>query len=945
MAAFTASQAKVDNGSKVVQINSGESVSNVRGGDFLVIANAVVEINRAYIGADNKGYFELVKNWPNSNQSNQPCIVIPTTAEFKTIVAALNEANALVNDNYQAMQAWQTQMGTVTFVNKDKTTTTVKTLKQIEADNLAQMNAYHPYPWAMRKVEFDAMRAANNEKYASGFVYFGKNKNYPSHIPINEGLTANADLDFLILGVDETSPNDNIGQSRENNPVINIAGVLTRIQNLSSETARSKVLLPPAEEGKRTYDSNTGTSVVHATSDIAFASETDTNKVVMARQDMWGFEGCLREISDEDPFVYQFGNAQSQSATINGVATTDDNVRPLTYFAWFHGDTNTRGKGVNWQMASEAQRTKIASDPENNIIYDDATGKFYQWTVFGASFAGMGNGNWYDLNSMRSGQLQMAGTGVNQRLHPKGTWDERPQNGDTSRYYAATLNTTYNPNPYEGIFTAQPSTQFGVECYFLVCGTVNRLNKGGNHISHNPYGAAKLTSDNGQAGYPWHVKTNNGGIRGGSSPSTCFGVSTGSYPYASGYVYPGTGNVDGLPSNREDGGYFDALTASGYGGVTRDMRYAAQRVSSKDYSRVYEQLIQGKYRGREPSFFTILAKNTFTSGTKTYVNREYNYSTLNRRLNIGDRIRLIDNNTGQWVTKTITSVVGNQAGFSGSVAVVQDQLVVWELTNDFPDVSGVFMHADVIGDPEQIWQCDDLKRGWLGSYITEVPKGQSQFYPFSRVNIDETLIRTYTDDLGATWVRDTVSSPLTPNGRSENWDSTRIGIYHYYCNARFTVPVETAEIDGVKNGVGHIFASSRGNTLTSGRELGFSLVGKAVNSATGFREQSLNLINIGIRNDLSKFSSDSLAPLPSHPPIELTGSSGVVAFKALDYRVIKDKQAHLQFAATELRHNGTDWGDDGKIVSVDGTGTMPDENGNTVTVSTQRTVEPIGWTL
>jgi len=55
MAAFTASQAKVDNGSKVVQINSGESVSNVRGGDFLVIANAIVEINRAYIGADNKG--------------------------------------------------------------------------------------------------------------------------------------------------------------------------------------------------------------------------------------------------------------------------------------------------------------------------------------------------------------------------------------------------------------------------------------------------------------------------------------------------------------------------------------------------------------------------------------------------------------------------------------------------------------------------------------------------------------------------------------------------------------------------------------------------------------------------------------------------------------------------------------------------------------------------
>ena len=81
MPAFTASQASVTNNSKVVQINSGESIANVNSGDFLVLAGFIIEINRAYLGGDGKGYFELVKNWPNSNQTNQECIVIPTTGK------------------------------------------------------------------------------------------------------------------------------------------------------------------------------------------------------------------------------------------------------------------------------------------------------------------------------------------------------------------------------------------------------------------------------------------------------------------------------------------------------------------------------------------------------------------------------------------------------------------------------------------------------------------------------------------------------------------------------------------------------------------------------------------------------------------------------------------------------------------------------------------------
>ncbi|MGO2349876.1 hypothetical protein, partial [Pseudoalteromonas nigrifaciens] len=134
MAAFTASQASVTNGSKVVTINSGESIANIRQGDFLFLAGFLVEINRGYVGGANQQYIELVKNWANSSQSNQPALAIPTTGDFRAAVDAINNANKNVNDNFLAMQNWQTKTGTVTFVNQDGTTTTVKTLKQIEAE-------------------------------------------------------------------------------------------------------------------------------------------------------------------------------------------------------------------------------------------------------------------------------------------------------------------------------------------------------------------------------------------------------------------------------------------------------------------------------------------------------------------------------------------------------------------------------------------------------------------------------------------------------------------------------------------------------------------------------------------------------------------------------------------------------------------------------------------
>lgn len=146
MAEFIAQQVSINNGSKAVVIESNESPENVRQGDFLFITgNDPVAINRTYINSDNKPVIELKLEWSNGSKSNQPAIVLPTTGGFQAATDALQKANTLLNDNYSAMQDWQTKEGEVTFVNIDGTETTSKTLKQIEKEaevaTTAAMNA------------------------------------------------------------------------------------------------------------------------------------------------------------------------------------------------------------------------------------------------------------------------------------------------------------------------------------------------------------------------------------------------------------------------------------------------------------------------------------------------------------------------------------------------------------------------------------------------------------------------------------------------------------------------------------------------------------------------------------------------------------------------------------------------------------------------------------
>ncbi|CAM3687046.1 MULTISPECIES: hypothetical protein [Pseudoalteromonas] len=962
MAAFTASQASVTNGSKVVTINSGESIANIRQGDFLFLAGFLVEINRGYVGGSSQQYIELVKNWANSNQSSQPAVVIPTTGDFRAAVDAINNANKNVYDNFVAMQNWQTNMGTVAFTNQDGTTTTVKTLKQIEADNEAQMDAYHPYPWAMRKVEFEARRAENNEKFAaSGFVHFGKHLTSAGGA-INQGLwVLNSQGRNLVMGRGTSA----LGLSKKDYPVVNISGVLTNIEYMNSAVRDNYIQLPNVEDGRRTYDIATGVSAQHASISIAFASETATNKVVTDRVDMWGVEAFLREINDADPFVYKYGLIQSQATNINGVATASDNVRSITYFAWYEGDTTSRGKGVNWQTASEAQRMVIASDLENNIFFDDVTGKFYQWTLRGRSFAGAGNGDWSELFSMRGdgGYLKWD---ANSLVLPKGTLDYSPEYTKSAAIYLAHNQSTISnlKKGDFGLFKVRDFSHEGInypedvcsdgECYFLVFGTVNRLNKGAYHKQLNPFGANRFVRQSSPevggdtwsvTGYPYESvfdcfeTEENGGARANKD----FGI-----------VYNGA-------SGRPDGRYYDVIYTSGQGGVCRDMRYSAWCLTQEDFAEADLAIKAGNYRGTEQvpvikagtvttigSVFNDGVTKLIVSGQRFSDDFEgwQGYTKSSPTIHVGvpgcfivdsegnlQKIKLVTIRTNSdstcYVVGNVTSKFPNG---TYTVIISRD-----DLGSKYPFMAHEFNYTEVQGPLSEIILCDDLRDGWIGGYLPDLPDGTKDEFQLTRpyTGTGTDITRTHTLDRGATW---TYAATAIGNAAKNTVNVTdmpanQVTIWQYKTKANMT----KSTVNSATRNINNVIVS---DSATQARDLGFSLTDN-VNTSTINQAVELGLNQLGIELATGRLSASKETKHVTIPLVTPTNNSR--AFKALNYNVVENQQGFINYAYTELTHNGTDWGDDGKIHIVDNQTTMLDENGNTNLVGTSQCVEPLGW--
>ncbi|MGY8835131.1 MAG: hypothetical protein ACKVH6_00260 [Enterobacterales bacterium] len=841
----------------------------------------------------------------------------------------------------------------------------LKTPLQMVRDHdnkLAELDAIHPYPWAMRKVEFEARRAANNEKFAaSGFVHKGRHHisgdaDGPEQV-IGEGLyTALAETNLLRIGRDNSSTTSlNYGESKEALPVLNIAGVLTKIKNLSENniTLRSSIKLPPSEDGTRTYDSNTGVSVKHATPEIAFASETDTNKVVTTRVDMWGFEFFLREINDSDPFVYDKGLIQSRSTNINGVATVEDNVRPITYFAWYEGDETSRGKGVNWQTASEAQRSVIASDPENNIYFDDATGKFYQWGSRGRSFAGAGQEGWSSIESHSELDLAYSTNSPVKRVIPQGGLDSVSLQLGGGSYYFRGYDYAFPSNVPAGlslgIFTVGHNSGqtmpevvgVGGHCHFYVCSTINRLNKGAFHPSFNPHGTARFKNEVNNGGSFWASPS----ILPPHSILECFSMGTdgvaGKEPTLnSGSVLGGSISYSGRP----DGKYYDAIYASGYGGVCRDMRYSAWGLTTEDFMDADLKIKRGDYRGLERMPTTLVTRAIDPEFIGAF--NTIRLPVLSERdWEVGDTLH-VEASDGLFHQATITGVdTSNDYRVSFTPTITTGNRPATPLVihqNLSRTVMGdEMLILAVVGHPANILDCSDLAEGWEGTWVAEIPDGTLKDFPLRHRFSSSVLKVVYSDNGGDLWSGSTTSADATTNGLETSLPANALRLWYYNAVTNLTKPVDNQEIHKGLSGIGKLFSSSY-YAPTWGGDLGYSLTGellKGTLSTDIYRHYSLDTIGIRPTGELDKSTTERLS---THPELTLSSTYQSSGFKALNYNVVKGQQGFINYAYTELKYD-VDWGDDRKIHIANNQATMLDTNGNTVKVGTAQIVEPLGW--
>ncbi|QLE30524.1 methyl-accepting chemotaxis protein [Vibrio parahaemolyticus] len=636
---------------------------------------------------------------------------------------------------------------------------------------------------------------------------------------------------------------------------------------------------------------------------VAPASE----EVVTNRVDMFGFEYFLEEISKANPFVYPYGCIQSKLTSIEGIATKESN-RPITYYSVFDGDTTSKGKGVDFWAATDAQKRALVSNPDHNIyLLDD--GRLVQWRVRQRTIAGVGNGDWQSVNSQGAALMFFqAPSGFTIQPSAQGILDVTPTwfgAGSKGAYYGITHATPIHKD--NGIFCAglggKVVPELGIDghCYFHVCGVVPRLNQGAYHPSFNPLGTKSWV----QSGKGWNAQWWQ--MTGISSTRQCFDYKTASSDLTqaganeefSGFI----GSRDG--SSRPDGRFYDSIYASGWGGVI-DYRFSAWDMGSKDEAaKIFQKLENGTYRGKEFAtrcdLFVRTSTEPYFYGGKTAIWIEGIDDFIGSRnprdfkVNGYTVVTAATDGHGQYVY--FDSKYGDISSYWKSVS---NNVVVTSPTN-IP-VSGNFNMIDVLGSPERIMAKTELANGWLGGWIPVVPNNTlvANKFPMTHVAVDKDL-RMYWSDGDAAWQAGTYTfaSSLNARDNSSAIPSTRVALHSYTASAKLTKSANIKPILNGANGVGDVYATMF-NDRTRGGLLRESLINKVVSGYSQMHPHS-QTVKLNKCTLLDGYFASNPDFSPTHECIALGEPAyDDSAIKVLWSQSSNNQQANLNLSFNEL---------------------------------------------
>lgn len=673
----------------------------------------------------------------------------------------------------------------------------------------------------------------------------------------------------------------------------------------------------------------TGSSILVHEVSVSLATE----EVVINRVDLFGFEYFLEEISKANPFVYPYGCIQSKLTSIEGIATKESN-RPITYYSVFDGDTTSKGKGVDFWAATDDQKIAFVSNPDHNIyLLDD--GRLVQWRVRQRTIAGIGNGKWRNINPVGIG----ATTAENILNWDGGTRVKAQAGGDvvmtgSTGYFTSYQLKQYNDKPELGVFTARyASNCVDYECYFHVSGVVPRLNQGAYHPSFNPMGSASVLETTGR---DWSRKWYAVDAVPLKNTADCFdftGANRTSYPYLVGKVVGSTASSSTLSGSiaagdkfcgRPDGKFYDAIYASGQGGVI-DYRLSAWDMSSKEEaSKIFPKVVNGSYRGEELLTKTKVFGSTQGATYQGVVSGMYKWNASAADFVISDGALGTSGASAPiigWLVQeskvfpvtylfqasgsSTTQIYCGQSAWENTKpnGVVQDivsnkpMYFVQHITTNIP-VSGDFTQVDVIGEPANILTTPALANGWIGSWNHKFHTNYNTIVG-TRKNVLGAVARRYTDNLGTAWGSDSpawdsakntfVASSLQPTGRVEIWEYTA---FAKQTKSSTNKPV----LNGVE-GLGGVYATARGHK-DDAVLLAESFMGKVLTSTAAPYAQLKVFEN-------TRFGSTGIInqyPIAgSHSPIGIIApNNDSPAVKALWYQTADNQQCSLNFAWNEL---------------------------------------------
>ncbi len=706
------------------------------------------------------------------------------------------------------------------------------------------------------------------------------------------------------------------------------------------KTYRISGILAASAGGNCRFYFDSGDTTAETFKVSGFSWKPVSEEVVINRVDMFGFEYFLEEISKANPFVYPYGCIQSKLTSIEGIATKESN-RLITYYSVFDGDTTSKGKGVDFWAATDDQKRALVSNPDHNIyLLDD--GRLVQWRVRQRTIAGIGNDKWFNLNPAASPnnvylQFTSSATTTANFVKPQGKREDS-QPYALSHDYTQAYGSQSGGNTNKGIFKANHKDLYGVDgqCYFLVCGVVPRLNQGAYHPSYNPMGAAEWLKQGDTLGQ-WYLRPEFS-----RSTALCFHECQSPNGSVGKRL---TGKIGGT-SGRPDGKFYDAIYASGQGGVI-DYRTPAKDMSSKEEaSKIFQKVVNGTYRGEE----TLYGSKVYRIGTATTGFSVNNYrrfdcasvTDVGLTITVGkgraDNTPHNDLNTPRlgfiYDAKTgglwkVTSFIQDEAGVSriytslaseGAPAGTYTDLYFIgspnapyvttgaqgsEIANLYTNIpaSGNFFQQDVIGSPANILTTPALANGWIGSWN---PKFHTNYNTIvgTRKNVLGAVARRYTDNLGTAWGSDSpawdsakntfVASSLQPTGRVEIWEYTA-----FAKQAKSSVK---KKVLNAYEGVGNVWATSGyGRDKDWGVLLQESLTGKVgVSDKTDDLAYQFTLSRVSIHS-ASHIVDDSVGRKPAHSPLTITApSNNSNGVKALWYQTAANQQCSLNFAWNEL---------------------------------------------